>query len=100
MSDRKRVKLKIETPFKVITIDVTYLTENWGAPFIVAFMILLITAAIYLAYGNEAKANKLAEYAYYNLVIGVLLQLVSLIKEERKSKPYKGIRDKTTKSKS
>ena len=57
-----------------------YLRENWGAPFITAFMTLLLTAAGYLAAGLEKTANLLAEYAYYNLVIGVVLQLVCYLK--------------------
>ena len=57
-----------------------YLRENWGAPFIIAFMILLTTAAVYLALGDEANANNIAVYAYYSLVIGVFLQLICFIK--------------------
>jgi len=57
-----------------------YLEENWGSPFIVIFMILLTTAAYYLAIGNEGFANELAVYAYYSLVIGVFLQLICFIK--------------------
>jgi len=57
-----------------------YLRENWGAPFIIAFMILLVIAAGYLAYGNEAFANDIAVYAYYSLVIGVILQIICYIK--------------------
>ena len=56
----------------------SYLKENWGAPFIIGFMILLILAAAYLSVGNEAFADELAVYAYYSLVIGVILQLISL----------------------
>ena len=62
----------------------SYLRENWGAPFVVAFMGLLISAAGYLALGNEAFANELAVYAYYCLVAGVVLQLASYIRSERK----------------
>jgi len=61
-----------------------YLKENWGAPFIIAFMILLRIAAIYLSIGNEAYANEIAIYAYYALVIGVFLQLASYIKYAKK----------------
>jgi uncharacterized membrane protein YbhN (UPF0104 family) len=61
-----------------------YFKENWGAPFIIAFMILLIIAAIYLSLGNEAYANEIAIYAYYALVIGVFLQLASYIKYAKK----------------
>jgi len=60
-----------------------YLKTNWGAPFIIAFQVLLVFAAGYLATGAEAVANELAVYAYYSLVAGVILQLVSYLKYER-----------------
>ncbi|RLF13321.1 MAG: hypothetical protein DRN06_08875 [Thermoprotei archaeon] len=57
-----------------------YLKENWGAPFILAFMALLIVAAACLSIGMEETANEVAVYAYYNLVLGVVLQLASYLK--------------------
>jgi len=71
--------LKKTTKFK------NYLKENWGAPFIIVFMILLIAAAGSLAVGNELLANELAIYAYYFLVAGVILQIASYLKYGRKS---------------
>ncbi|RLE53681.1 MAG: hypothetical protein DRJ26_03080 [Candidatus Methanomethylicota archaeon] len=65
---------------KYITEFKKYLRENLGAPFIIVFMILLIIAASYLSLGMEATANELAVYAYYCLIIGVLLQIASYIK--------------------
>jgi hypothetical protein len=59
-----------------------YLKENWGAPFIIAFMIMLMICACLLASGNDTLANEIAVYAYYSLVIGVVLQLVTFIREE------------------
>jgi hypothetical protein len=68
-----------------------YLKENWGAPFIVAFMAILVACACLLASGNEGLANELAVYAYYSLVIGVALQLASFIREERRKRgPHVG----------
>ena len=67
-----------------IRIPIGYFKENWGAPFIIAFMILLIIAAGYLSAGNESFANELAIYAYYSLVVGVLLQLASFIRHSRR----------------
>ena len=61
-----------------------YSKENWGAAFIVTFMILLITAAVFLALENEVIANRIAVYAYYFLVIGVVLQIASYLKYGRK----------------
>jgi len=46
-------------------------------------MVMLVSAAVALALGSEVLANKFAEVAYYFLVIGVVLQLVTLIKEGR-----------------
>lgn len=60
-----------------------YFRENWGAPFIVVFMVLLVVAAVFLGLGLEFLAERLAEFAYYFLVVGVVLQLVVVIKEER-----------------
>jgi len=60
-----------------------YFRGNWGAPFIVVFMVLLVVAAVFLGLGLEFLAERLAEFAYYFLVVGVVLQLVVVIKEER-----------------
>ena len=60
-----------------------YFRENWGAPFIIVFMVLLVVAAVFLGLGLEFLAERLAEFAYYFLVVGVVLQLVVVIKEER-----------------
>ena len=57
-----------------------YFKENWGVPFIIAFQVLLISAAGYRAYGQAEMANQIAIYAYYALVIGVVLQLVSYLR--------------------
>lgn len=57
-----------------------YLRENWGAPFIIAFMVMLMMAAGYLCYGLESIANDIAVYAYYSLVVGVVLQLICYLK--------------------
>jgi hypothetical protein len=57
-----------------------YLRENWGAPFIIAFMAMSMTAAGYLCYGLESIANDIAVYAYYSLVVGVVLQFICYLK--------------------
>jgi len=57
-----------------------YFRENWGAPFIVGFMVLLIVAAGSLLVGLDFLANEVAVYAYYALVVGVVLQLVCFLK--------------------
>ena len=61
-----------------------YVRENWGAPFVLGFMTLLIAAAVCLAMGLEWWANEVAVYAYYSLVVGVVLQLVCFWKHGEK----------------
>jgi undecaprenyl pyrophosphate phosphatase UppP len=57
-----------------------YFRENWGAPFILGFMMLLLVAAVSLAGGLDFLANDVAVYAYYLLVVGVVLQLISFLR--------------------
>jgi heme/copper-type cytochrome/quinol oxidase subunit 4 len=57
-----------------------YVRENWGAPFILAFIALLIVAAVSLAIGSSSLADDVAVYAYFSLVVGVVLQLVCFLK--------------------
>jgi hypothetical protein len=52
-----------------------YVKENWGAPFVVGFMALLLVAAVSLLSGFAVLADEVAVYAYYALVVGVVLQL-------------------------
>lgn len=58
--------------------------ENWGAPFIIGFMLLLMVAAASLSVGLDPLANGVAVYAYCALAIGVVLQLVRLLKNGKK----------------
>ena len=53
-----------------------YARENWGVPFILAFMLLLVITAASLAADMSFLANELVVYAYYALVAGVVLQHV------------------------
>ncbi len=62
-----------------------YVKENWGSPFIVGFMLLLVVAAVSLSAGLSSLANTVAVYAYYALVAGVFLQLASFLKYRGKS---------------
>jgi hypothetical protein len=62
-----------------------YFRENWGAPFIIGFMLLLMGAAVSLSMGLEFLANEVAIYAYYALVVGVLLRLVCFLKYGERS---------------
>jgi len=54
-----------------------YIRTNWGAPFILAFIVLLIASAALLSAGRSSTANSIAVYAFYALVLGVVLQIAS-----------------------
>lgn len=60
-----------------------YLRENPGAPFIVAFQMLLLVCAGLLISGSSGIANEVAVWAYYSLVVGLVLQLVSFVRHNR-----------------
>jgi len=60
-----------------------FLAENVGALPAILFMALLIGAAALLALGDEVGANKLAELAYYSLVISVAIQIALVVSEGR-----------------
>lgn len=57
-----------------------YFVSNPGASPVIAFMALLVAAAIELGLGFEGGANKLAELAYYYLVAGVLIELYDAVR--------------------
>ena len=57
-----------------------YVKENWGAPFVVGFMALLMAAAVFLIMEFSVLAEEVAVYAYYSLVVGVVLQLACFLK--------------------
>ena len=50
--------------------------ENWGAPFVVGFMGLLMVAAVLLILGLSWFAEAVGNVAYFFLVFGVVLQLL------------------------
>lgn len=66
-----------------VTINITkivkYFRENLGAPFIIVFQMLLLFCASLLVRGYSNLANDVAIYAFYTLMIGVVLQLVSFL---------------------
>jgi hypothetical protein len=61
-----------------------YVKENWGSPFIIGFMLLLIVAAAALSAGLSSLADNIAVYSYYALIVGVVLQLVSFLRSRKK----------------
>jgi amino acid transporter len=70
---------------KIIQGTKCYVTENWGSPFIAAFMLFLIGAGISLSLDLFDFANSLSVYAFCALVIGVILQLVCFLKYRKES---------------
>ncbi|MGQ9597770.1 MAG: hypothetical protein ACUVUS_10495 [Thermoproteota archaeon] len=80
--------VKAVKPWIVVTISSfrlkRYFRENPGDPFIMGFQTLLVACAYLLVQGNSELANDVAVYAYYLLVIGIVLQLVMFIREEHK----------------
>ena len=62
-----------------------FVKEDWGVPFIVGFMVLLIVAAASLSMGLTVLADAIAMYAYFALVVGVVLQLVCFLKFNKKN---------------
>ena len=57
-----------------------YLRENPGAFFVIGFQILLLVGVSLLIVGNSVWAEGLAVVAYFSLVIGVVLQLISSLR--------------------
>jgi hypothetical protein len=62
----------------------SYFRENPGTPFILAFMILLIYAAVLLIAGRSVEANAAGVYAFYALVLGIVIQIGVIVREGRK----------------
>jgi len=53
-----------------------YVRGNWGAPFVLGFMGLLMIAAALLILGLPWSAEVVGNVAYFSLVAGVVLQLL------------------------
>ena len=62
-----------------------YLLKNLGAPFIIGFQVLILICAFFLTQRNWVMADKIGIYAYYMLVIGVILQLISFYKDGKRA---------------
>jgi hypothetical protein len=61
----------------------TYIKQNWGAPFVIVFMFLLIIAALFLAMWYTLTAEVIGALAYFSLVVGVILQFARFLKYDR-----------------
>jgi len=77
----RRGILRLRTDVRGLASLAAYLRENPQALFVIPFMALLIFAAAKLALGDEDTANRLAEYAYYQLVAGVATALIMTVRE-------------------
>ena len=56
-----------------------FLRYNWGAAFILAFMLLIVVSAIYLNFGFTQNSNFFAGLGFYSLILGVILQIASYL---------------------
>lgn len=66
-----------------------YLKISPGAPFIIGFQLLLLICAGLLIQGNSVMASEVAVYAYYLLVAGVVLQLISPVRSRSEDSEQK-----------
>ena len=57
-----------------------YFRDNWGAPLVLAFMILLLASSAESSAGSSAVADDVAVCAFCSLAIGVVLQIASYIR--------------------
>ena len=74
-----------QTGFDKITVKLKgHVKKSWGSPFIVGFILLLVSAAVFLSEGLSSLADGIAVYAYYALIVGVILQLVCFVKYREK----------------
>lgn len=76
--------LVLKSEVQVLAMIMSYLRENPHVLFVIPFMLLLTLAAVELALGNLEMADRLAVYAYYQLVGGVVAALVLAFKEKRR----------------
>jgi undecaprenyl pyrophosphate phosphatase UppP len=74
-----------QTGFDKIAVKLKgHVKKNWGSPFIVGFILLLVSAAVSLSEGLSSLADGIAVFAYYALIVGVILQLVCFVKYREK----------------
>jgi hypothetical protein len=62
----------------------SYFKANPGTPFILGFMVLLISAAALLIANKTNEANSIAEYAFYSLVLGIVIQVGIVVREGKR----------------
>ena len=59
------------------------MAANLGAPFALAFLVLLVFAASFLCVNMSFFADLLANFAFISLFVGVAFQLVSFFRCKR-----------------
>ena len=64
-----------------------YSSLNWGLPFVILFIVLLLISAATLSLGYQGFAIDVADYAFYSLVLGVFLQIASYVKHNEEKAP-------------
>ena len=69
---------------------VKYLRENPQALFVIPFMLLLVLVAVKLALGDLGMADRLAVYAYYQLVGAVVTAVIFSSRESASSRLTRG----------
>ncbi len=60
------------------------LRSDWGAYFIIGFIVILMIAIAFYMSDNIPLAESIANYAYFALVIGVFLEIVGLARNRQK----------------
>lgn len=61
---------------------VNYFRCNHNSLFIVGFQIFFLVSAVLLSVGNSFWAESVAIFAYFSLAIGIILQLISFIRNK------------------
>lgn len=61
----------------------SYIKSNFGSPLLIGFVALVMGVVLSKAQGNVNFANELAMYAYYSLMGGVALQIISIVKKRK-----------------
>jgi hypothetical protein len=62
------------------------LRSDWGAYFIIGFIVILLIAVSFYINGSDQLAESIANYAYYALVIGVVLEILGYVIERQKKR--------------
>jgi len=65
-----------------------YFKDNPGAPLVIGFQLLLVLCAVLLIQGSSAIANKVAIYAYFLLVVGVVLQFIAYVRHRNNAEEH------------